>query len=110
MLTTIKGALASVHGRKKVDEEVSDYHLAVDVRSKYEGMMVALPSEEWDCVRGLSDADFVKWLKDLAGRVDLERYPKKPRGPKKPRPRRTRFAKAKHIATARLLANERTSR
>jgi IS4 transposase len=110
VLATITCALASVHGRKKVEEEVSDYHVAVDVRTKYAGMMVALPSEEWEGVRGLSEAGFVKWLGDLASRVDLKRYPKKPRGPKKPRQRRTRFAKAKHIATARLLANERTKR
>jgi IS4 transposase len=108
VLTTIQCALASVHGRKKVDEDVSDYHMAVDVRTKYAGMMVALPSEEWEMVRGWSDAEFVEWLRDLAKRTDLKRYPKKSRGPKKPRPRRTRFAKAKHIATARLLANERT--
>jgi len=107
VLATIKGALRSVHGAKKVEERVSDYHLARDVAGKYQGMMVALPPEEWRPVATWTAAEFTAWLRDLAGRVKLERYPRQPRGPKKPRPRRTRFAKAKHIATSRLLAEER---
>ena len=52
----------------------------------------------------MSDKDFVAWLIGVAKRVRLDRYPKSPRGPKKPRPRRMRYAKAKHKATARLMA------
>jgi IS4 transposase len=107
VLATIKGALRSVHGADKVDGEVSDYHLALDVAGKYQGMMVALPPEEWRPLATCTEAEFVTWLLGIARRVRLERYPKKPRGPKKPRTRRTRFAKAKHIATARLLTTER---
>jgi IS4 transposase len=107
MLATVKGALGAVHGLEKVAAEVSDYHLALDVAHKYEGMMIALPPEEWRRLRQWSEAAFAEWLLDLARRVKLERYPKNKRGPKKPRPRRTRFAKAKHLATARLLAEER---
>lgn len=67
-------------------------------------------AEEWDGLARRTEAEFVDWLLDLAARVKLERFRKKPRGPKKPRPRRTRFAKAKHISTARLLAEERTNK
>lgn len=107
MLATVKGALRAVHGAKKVEQEVSDYHLALDVRGKYQGMMIALPAEEWQPLREWSDGAFAEWMLGMARRVHLDRFPKKPRGPKKPRQRRTRFAKAKHIATARLLAAER---
>jgi IS4 transposase len=107
VLATVKGALRSVHGIEKVEEEVSEHHLARDVASKYAGMMVALPPEEWKPLAKLTTAEFAKWLLDLARRVKLERYRKASRGPKKPRPRRTRFAKSKHIATSRLLAAER---
>jgi IS4 transposase len=110
VLATIKGALAVAHGRTKVAQEVSDYHLSVDIRTKYAGMMVALPSEEWQDVRELGTMAFVRWLRELAAKVDLKRYPKKPRGPKKPRPRRIRFKQAKHISTARLLAAERANK
>jgi hypothetical protein len=107
VLATVKGALGAVHGMETVDEQVSDYHLAMDVRVKYAGMMVAVPAEEWNFLKEMTDSAFVRWLQKMAVKVDLKRYQKKPRGPKKPRPRRTRFAKSKHIATARLLAEER---
>jgi IS4 transposase len=107
LLATIKGALRAVHGITKVEAEVSDYHLALDVAGKYQGMMVALPPEEWQPLGELSEAAFAEWLLGIAARVNLDRFPKQPRGPKKLRPPRRRFAKAKHIATARLLAEER---
>jgi hypothetical protein len=58
VLATIKGALRSVHGADKVDAGVSDYHLALDVARKYQGMMVALPPAEWrplaECTEAVS--------------------------------------------------------
>lgn len=106
VLATVKGALRAVHGIKQL-EELSDYHLALEIRGKYPGMMIALPEEEWHVVTAMSEAAFAEWLLELARGVNLDRFRKQRRGPKKPRPRRTRFAKAKHIATARLLAEER---
>ena len=102
-LATIKGALGAVHGAEKIKAEVSDYHLMVEVRGKYQGMMVALPPEEWVGLKGMSEEEFADWLLGMAQRVNLRRFPKSKRGPKKPRTRRTRFAGKKHIATARLL-------
>jgi len=103
VLATVKGALAAVHGAPAIDAELSEYQLALEVRGKYQGMMVALPPEEWAAVRALSGEAFARWLLELARGVDLRRFPKKPRGPKKPKARRTRFAQKKHIDTARLL-------
>jgi Transposase DDE domain len=107
VLATIKGTLRAVHGIDKVETEVSDYHVALEIRGKYQGMMVALPTEEWQAVGQMSEAGFAKWLLGLGQRVNLARFRKARRGPKKPRERRRRFSKAKHIATARLLAEER---
>ena len=102
-LATIKGALGALHGTEKIKAEVSDYHLAVEVRGKYQGMMVALPPEEWAGLRAMSEGEFADWLLGTARRVNLRRFPKSKRGSKKPRTRRTRFAGKKHIATSRLL-------
>ena len=84
-------------------EQVSDYHLATQVAGTYQGMMIALPAEEWRPLGELADEAFAQWLLGLARGVNLRRLRKEPRGPKKPRPRRTRFAGKKHIATSRLL-------
>jgi hypothetical protein len=42
----------------------------------------------------------------LARGANLRRSRKATRGPKKPTPPRTRFPKAKHVATSRLLNSE----
>jgi hypothetical protein len=51
-----------------------------------------------------SVADFAALLHDIAGRVELSRYPKHKRSPKKPPPKRACNEDVAHIATAKLLA------
>lgn len=64
-------------------------------------MMIALPETEWQYLAEMSERELIDWLK----RVRMDRYAKSRRGPKTPRPRRTRFSKAKHVATSRLMAD-----
>lgn len=103
---TVKASLRAVHGVKKVEEEVSDHYLGAEIAGKYEGMMIAIPERHWRPFATCGPKELATLLRQLAGHVRLERFQKHPRGPKKPKPRRTRFAKAKHIATARLLAGQ----
>lgn len=105
VLATIKAALRATHKKVALDEELSEFYVADELAGTYRGMMIALPESEWKYLAELSDREFVAWLVSVAKRVRLDRYAKRPRGPKKPRPRRTRFSKAKHIATARLMAD-----
>jgi IS4 transposase len=105
VLATVKAALRATHKKVSLDEVLSDFYVAEELAGTYRGMMIALPEAEWKHLAEMSDRDFVVWLTGVAKRVRLGRYPKSPRGPKKPRPRRTRYAKAKHIATARLMAD-----
>jgi hypothetical protein len=104
VLATVKAAVRGAQRQARVDERLSDYYVAEELAGTYRGMMIALPEAAWQPLADLSERDFVSWLSGIARRVKLERYEKQVRGPKKPRPRRTRFAKAKHVATARLLA------
>jgi hypothetical protein len=103
---TVKAALRGAHGVDKVEREVSDYFLADEIAGTYRGMMIAIPAKHWQPVADANTKALAKLLIDLAKKVHLPRYKKSPRGPKKPKPRRTRFAKKKHIATSRLLAGE----
>jgi hypothetical protein len=105
VLAGVKAALRATHGQD-VDEQVSDYYVADELANTYRGMMIALPEAEWKYLGELSECDFVIWLLNVAKRACLDRYQKHPRGAKKPRTRRTRYAKAKHVATARLIAEE----
>lgn len=103
----VKGALRSVHG-VAVTDQVSDYHLALEVSSVSRGLAIAVPEETWSEIGSWSVERMSQWLMSLAKRTKLSRYPKSKRGPKKPKTRRTRFADKKHIATSRLLNDEQT--
>jgi Transposase DDE domain len=105
VLATVKAALRATHKKVALEEVLSDFYVAEELAGTYRGMMIALPEAEWTHLAEMSAPDFVAWLTSVAKRVCLDRYAKSPRGPKKPRSRRTRYAKAKHIATARLMAD-----
>jgi hypothetical protein len=102
----VKAALRAAHGVEEVEKGVSDYFLADEVAGTYRGMLIAIPEPHWQPLADADDGTLAELLLDLARHAHLPRYKKSPRGPKKPKPRRTRFAKKKHIATARLLAAE----
>jgi IS4 transposase len=107
-LATVKAALRSVHGCVKVEEEVSLPEVAEHVCRNYEGMMVALPPEEWLPFRGLSAKDMAGCLRQWAAQVCLAKVRKaqsKPR--KKASPRPAHDPSKPHVSTARLLAGRR---
>jgi Transposase DDE domain len=108
VLSAVKAALRSVHGAEASDAKVSGYDLAEEVSGTYRGMMIAVPKDEWVVFHGMSPRELCPFLKRLAGAVRLSEFRKQPRGPKKPRPKRQSGAKVKHVATARLLAEQRS--
>jgi hypothetical protein len=106
VLSTVKAALRSVHGTKVADTEVSGYDLAEEVAGTYRGMMIAVPQDEWVVFHGMSPQEISPFLKRLAGAVRLSEFRKQSRGPKRPRPKRQSGAKIKHVATAKLLEEQ----
>jgi hypothetical protein len=103
----VKAAVRAAHGAA-VTDGVSDYHVALEVSGACPGLGIAIPVETWAEIGGWSVGQMAEWLVGLARGANLGRYRKATRGPKKPNPPRTRFAEAKHIATARLLNSEQT--
>jgi hypothetical protein len=106
VLSTVKAALRSVHGEKASDAKVSGYDLAEEVAGTYRGMMIAVPKDEWVVFHGMSPQELSPFLKQLASAVRLSEFRKQPRGPKKPRPKQQSGAKIKHVATAKLLEEQ----
>ena len=104
VLSALKGALRAAHGEQKVMEEVSGYYMANEIVRTYEGMMIAIPEEEWVVFARLTVKEFARILRGLAQAVRLERLKKHPRGPKKPVVKRPKNNKEPHVSTARLLA------
>jgi len=108
-LACVRGALASVHGRAKVEDELSSYYLAWEVKSSYEGMAVAVPEGEWAALVQLNAKEFAGLLRRLARQVDWARYTKSTRGPKKP-VQRQKVQRGSHVATAQLLEQRKQRR
>src|SRR4051794_40277828 len=104
VLSTLKGALRSVHGEEVVAEEVSGYYVADEIRRVHDGMMIAIPEDEWVVFHDLCPVELAGVLVQLARAVRLPKYQKHPRGPKKPQPKKQSGAKIKHVSTARIVA------
>jgi hypothetical protein len=109
LVAAVKGALRGVHGEAVLETQVSNFFLTDEINTVYGGMMVALPPEEWTVFRLMTVKDFAAQLRRWAKGVDLAKYPKHARGPKKPQKKRPN-AQFQHVATAKLLAQQRPPR
>jgi hypothetical protein len=107
VLSTVQGALRSVHGRDQVQQDVSMYYLGEELAGVYRGLQIAIPEALWEELSLMSAAAFAKWLKGIAQHANLERYQKQPRGPKKQQKKEKHNKHKPHVSTARLLAGRR---
>src|SRR6266540_272242 len=103
VLATVRAALRSEHGREAVEAQVSNYHLANEVATTYEGMMIALPPSEWAPLGRLSLAELAEFLREVASQAWRAKYPRTVRGPKKRPPKRTSGRTTHHVSPPRLL-------
>ena len=103
VLALVKAALRSVHGEEKIANEVSGYYLAGHLGRTYDGMMIAVPEEQWTVFQSMSTATFTETLKLLANKVNLAKFKKHKRGPKTPKAKPTYDPNHPHVSTAKLL-------
>lgn len=102
-LVMLKGSLRAAHG-EEATADLSGNLLSYELQTTYEGMMVAIPSENWTCFATMTLKEFAETLKSLAKRVDIARFRKYKRGPKKPPTPRTKYHNGGHASTAKILA------
>ncbi len=86
--------------------EVSCFHLAVQVRGGYEGLLIALPPEHWPRWNEADPAGLAQHLLRLARNINPRQVATSKRGPKAAKPKGYLDGKTAraHVATARLLA------
>jgi IS4 transposase len=101
-VAVLKAALRATHGAEQADQ-MSAYYMALEIKQVHEGMMIALPPEDWTIFRTMSVAQFAARLKELAGHMDLGYYRKSKRGPKKPPPTMDKYRNGGHVSTHKLL-------
>jgi hypothetical protein len=104
-VAVVKASLRAAHGAEKADQ-LSAYYLALEIKQVHEGMMIALPAENWHMFRSMKSRQFAVVLKKIAAQVDLARYQKSRRGPKKPPPKRTKYRNGSHISTHKVLTEQ----
>jgi YD repeat-containing protein len=103
LMTLVQGALRAAHGAQKTDDQVSNYHLAHQVRFAWAGTELVDDAHWEQTFANLTPAKLARQLKALAKQVNLEQLRKAPRGPQKPRTPRTRYTNTPHVATYRIL-------
>ena len=69
VLSTVKGALRSVHGEEVVADEVSGYYVADEIQMTHRGMMIAIPEDEWVVFHDLPAVELAEVLVSLARAV-----------------------------------------
>jgi IS4 transposase len=107
VLSTVQASLRAAFGADKVQEEVSGFYIANEVRKNNVGMSVALDTPVWVPFQTMTPAALAKEMVSFAVHAKLRMFKRHPRGPKKPVPKRTRFADKTHVSTARLLPKSR---
>ncbi len=73
LFSTLKGVIASVHGSDCRDK-LSYYYLGEELDATYQGMMIALPPEDWQDLGTMSLPQFSSLLQDWAVKVKLEAF------------------------------------
>ena len=101
-VAVVKASLRAAHGAEAADQ-LSAYYLALEIKQVHEGMMVALPAENWHVFQAMTTKQFAAALKKIAAHADLARYQKSRRGPKKPSPQRTKYGNGGHVSTHKVL-------
>jgi hypothetical protein len=110
VLAVIKAALRAVQGEEKVQKEVSGYYMALEWALVYAGRMIALPPDRWERFGQLSAAEVASYLRDWAGKVNMDKIKKAP--PRKPTKQKSKRIKddSPHLSTARLLHEAKKAR
>ena len=111
VLNVMEAALAAAH-RDEEEVPISTYQLVGDVRLHFGTLAAMIDGATWEGLDAESPARLARRLLRIAGRVDLERLRKFPKraGPKKRVGYAPRPEVEKHVATARVLAAQRSAK
>ncbi|MGH8829752.1 MAG: transposase, partial [Polaromonas sp.] len=112
VLSVLKRSVEHAHGDDAAQLDVSTYYLALDIRSGYEGMLIALPAQTWEQWSGAEPSTIAKRLLELARHVAPKRVSTHKRGPKinKPKGYVDGTTARAHVSTARVLRQAREQR
>jgi hypothetical protein len=103
LYAVVMAALRAAHPRHDIDAEVSEYSMAAEIATTFNGLDIAVSQGEWAQLARTAPDHLSTLLLQIAAQVDLKMLRKTPRGPKKPRTPRTKFKGKSRISTGKLL-------
>ncbi len=84
--------------------EVSEYYIAEEIATVYEGMMIATDSVDWDMFHLVNTAQMALLLVYFSKQVDLRKFKKHKRGKKKPKNKPKWDKKVPHVSTFKVIS------
>lgn len=99
------GALFAQHDQEDV-EEMSQFQVAQAIVGPMEGLLTAIPEEEWDELVPGSLHDCAHFLLHVSEYVPVKSFQKSKRGPKKKPPTRKPCKPGTHVSTFQLLNSQ----
>lgn len=112
VVSLLQRAVEAAHRKEQPQLEVSTYHLVEHIKSGYEGMLIALPSEHWPRAADSSAIWLARRLLELARRIRPSQVSTSKRAPKPDKPKgfvESSIARS-HVSTASVLKNARAAR
>ena len=102
-LAVVEAAIANERGREFA-QQMSFYYMALEVAETTDGMLIALPREQWHQWANGPPREFNQTLTRIAAAIDISVYQKSTRGPKKTKPKKKHIKNKVHVSTAKILA------
>lgn len=104
LYAVVMAAMQAAHPDKDIHDEVSDYYIAEEIATTFNGMNLVLEKEDWAPFIICDNSEFSRLILELAGKIDLKKFKKHKRGVKKPPPPKDEYKGKPHVSTARLLS------
>jgi hypothetical protein len=100
----VMAAIQATYPDKNIHDEISDYYVAEEIASTYNGMNLIVEPEDWGNFITGSISEVSALLLYLASNIELRKFKKHKRGPKKMPLPKNKFKDQPHVSTAKLLA------
>ncbi len=87
-MSILKSMVAKVHGRENAST-LSHYYVVSEIASTTDGLLVAVPQEQWDGIDMMPIKSFLSQLTKVIENMNLKQYRKSVRGPKIRHPKKS---------------------
>lgn len=105
VLSLLMRAVRTAHPLACATLDLSPYYFAIEIKARYDGMMITLPLDAFEGYEQLSSVELAQTLLTLAQSANPKYLKSHPRGPKKPKKKGyvSKHQAQRHVATARVL-------